>query len=124
MKRTTEMVLGIIALVLQLLVIVLGVSIAFLIGSQFPEQLPQSIELWYAWVVLGIHILGFVLGIIALIILKKSPKKSGIILLATAILMLLLTIGATLIQSVLFFIVGIMCIVRKPVYKDNLVSKS
>ncbi len=118
------MVLGIIALVLQLLVIVLGVSIAFLIGSQFPEQLPQSIELWYAWVVLGIHILGFVLGIIALIILKKSPKKSGIILLATAILMLLLTIGATLIQSVLFFIVGIMCIVRKPVYKDNLVSKS
>ncbi|WP_445491639.1 DUF4064 domain-containing protein [Niallia sp. 03133] len=118
MKRTPEMVLGIIALVLQLLVIILGVFIALFIGIQFPEQLPQSSEIWYAWLVLGIHVLGFVLGLAALFILKKAPKKSGIILLLTGILMLILTLGATLIQSVLFIIVGIMCFVRKPVIKN------
>ncbi len=113
MKRTTETTLGIIALILQFLVTVLGISIVLIMTIQFPEQLPNFLELWYAWAIMGIHLLGFALGIIALLLIKSNPRKSGILLLFTGVLMLLLTMGATLIQSILFIIIGCMCLARK-----------
>jgi len=115
LKRTGEMTLGIIALALQLLVIILLVSSLAFFGLQFPEVLSEKFVSWYAWFVVAVHVAGFISGVIALILLKDKPKISGIVLVATGIAMLLLTLGTTLIQSALFIIAGIMCLVRKPV---------
>ncbi|MFD2762481.1 DUF4064 domain-containing protein [Lentibacillus juripiscarius] len=115
MKRTAEITLGVIALALQLLVIILLVSLMVFFSSQFPEMMSEKFVPWYAWFVVAVHAAGFILGVIALVLLKSKPKTAGIVLIATSIVMLLLTLGATLIQSALFIIAGIMCLARKPV---------
>ncbi|WP_166805885.1 DUF4064 domain-containing protein [Jeotgalibacillus sp. R-1-5s-1] len=114
MKRTVEKVLVIVALVLQLLVLISGLFLAVFIGTSYPEQLPQVTELWYGWIVLAVHLAGLLAGLAALFKMKNNPKAAGVTFLITGIIMLLLTLGATLIQSVLFMIVGIMCLVRRP----------
>ncbi|RWZ54540.1 DUF4064 domain-containing protein [Halobacillus fulvus] len=114
MKRTIENVLVILALVLQLLVLMFGLIFAIFIGTAYPEQLPQVAELWYGWFVLAVHLAGLIAGLIAFVKIKDNPRASGILLVATGIIMLFLTLGATFIQSVLFIIAGIMCFVRQP----------
>lgn len=122
MKRTVEIVLGSIALALQLLVIILVVPLLAFISLQFPEIISPKFEAWYAWFVVIVLAVGFFLGIVALIILKNSPKRSGIIFIVTGIFMFFLTLGATLIQTVLFVIAGIMCIVRQPTNQNGTVN--
>lgn len=122
MKRTVEIVLGSIALALQLLVIILVVPLLAFISLQFPEIISPKFEAWYAWFVVIVLAAGFFLGIVALIILKNSPKRSGIIFIVTGIFMFFLTLGATLIQTVLFVIAGIMCIVRQPTNQNGTVK--
>lgn len=122
MKRTVEIVLGSIALALQLLVIILVVPLLAFISLQFPEIISPKFEAWYAWFVVIVLAVGFFLGIVALIILKNSPKRSGIIFIVTGIFMFFLTLGATLIQTVLFVIAGIMCIVRQPTNQNVTVN--
>ena len=122
MKRTVEIVLGSIALALQLLVIILVVPLLAFISLQFPEIISPKFEAWYAWFVVIVLAVGFFLGIVALIILKNSPKRSGIIFIVTGIFMFFLTLGATLIQTVLFVIAGIMCIVRQPTNQNGTVK--
>ncbi|WP_158589704.1 MULTISPECIES: hypothetical protein [Clostridia] len=113
MKRTAEITLGIIALALQLLIIILLVSLLSFFSFQFPEMLSTKFASWYAWFVVAVHVTGFIFGVIALILLKDKPKISGIVLVAISIVMLILTLGATFIQSVLFIISGIMCLAKK-----------
>lgn len=120
MKRTAEIVLGSIALALQLFVIMLVVPLLAFISLQFPEILSPKFEAWYAWFVVIVLVVGFFLGVLSLIILKNSPKKSGIIFIVTGIFMFFLTLGATLIQTVLFLIVGIMCLTRKSVVDETI----
>ncbi|WP_167751502.1 DUF4064 domain-containing protein [Lentibacillus salicampi] len=115
MKRTAEITLGVIALALQLLVIILLVSFMVFFSFQFPEMMSEKFVPWYAWFVVAVHATGFILGVIALVLLKSKPKTAGIVLIATSIVMLLLTLGGTLIQSALFIIAGIMCLARTPV---------
>ncbi|WP_169331775.1 DUF4064 domain-containing protein [Gracilibacillus halophilus] len=122
MKRTAEITLGIIALALQLLIIILLVTFMAFFNFQFPEMLSTKFVPWYAWFVVAIHLVGFIFGVIALILLKDKPKTSGIVLVATSIVMLILTLGATIIQSVLFIISGIMCLAKNPASK-RLTSK-
>ncbi|MCP3031608.1 DUF4064 domain-containing protein [Halobacillus sp. A1] len=121
MKRTGEKILLIIALSLQLIVLVLGVLLAIFVGAQFPEQLPQYSEMWFVWVVFAVHLLGFILGVVALLMMRSRAKASGIIFICTGVSMAFLTLGATLIQSILFIVAGMMCLVRKPYesYKEN-----
>lgn len=113
MKRTPELVLGSIALGLQLLVILLVVPLLAFFSFQFPELTSPKFEAWYAWFAVAVHIAGFFSGLVALISLKTNAKKAGIILLITGILMFFLTLGATLIQTVLFVIAGSMCLIRQ-----------
>lgn len=122
MKRTVETTLGVIALALQLLIIILLVSLLAFFSFQFPEMLSEKFVQWYAWFVVAVHAAGFILGVIALILLKDKPKISGVVLIATSIVMLIFTLGATFIQSVLFIISGIMCLAKKPASKINEIS--
>lgn len=113
MKRTAEITLVIIALVLQLLVTIIVVTFLAFFNSQFPEIVSPKFESWYAWFVVIVHVAGFLLGIISLVMLKDKPKLSGIILIVTSVIMLLLTLGATFIQSTLLIIAGVMYLTRK-----------
>ncbi|MEI3612180.1 hypothetical protein [Pseudogracilibacillus sp. SO30301A] len=115
MKRTAEIVLGSIALALQFLVIIFVVPLLAIISLQFPEIISPKFEAWYAWFAVIVLAVGFFSGLIALIMMKNSPKKSGVIFIVTATLMFFLTLGATMIQTILFIIAGVMCLTRRSV---------
>ncbi len=119
MNRTLERTLATIALILQVLVIVCGLFFYFIFDAFFSEELPGFFELWYGWFVFGVHIVGVFTGIIALKLLKLGNQKAAIVFLSTGIGMLILTLGATLIQSVLFIAVGVLCIVNKADEESN-----
>lgn len=118
MKRTTELVLGVIGLTLQLLIILFVVPILLFFSFQFPELISPKYEAWYAWFVVAILVAGFFLGIVALVMMKNNAKRAGVILLSIGIFSFFLTLGATLIQTILFVIAGSMCIARKPEEKE------
>jgi|GEM_PF-6619932 len=113
MKRTTELVLGVIGLTLQLLIILFVVPILLFFSFQFPELISPKYEAWYAWFVVAILVAGFFLGIVALVMMKNNAKRAGVILLSIGIFSFFLTLGATLIQTILFVIAGSMCMARK-----------
>lgn len=119
MKRTVERTLGIIALSLQFLVLFFGLLFFFILDSLFPEQLPKFGELWFGWFALVVHLVGLVLGVIAFKLLNRDPQNAGVLFLSTGVAMLLLTLGATFIQSVLFIIIGVMCLVRKSLRRED-----
>ncbi|MBO1001344.1 hypothetical protein ACFSKI_14900 [Pseudogracilibacillus auburnensis] len=119
MKRTTEIVLGVTALLFQLLVIILLIPTLLFLSFKFPEFLSSKFNAPFAWGVVAVHITGFLSGVVALVMLKNTPQKAGITLLITGIFMFFLTLGATFIQTVLFVIAGSMCIVRRPTETKN-----
>lgn len=63
-----------------------------------------------------VSIVAIVLGILAIVLLKgnKKPKAAGIILIITSILVGILTIGMSLLPSLLYLVAGVMALVRKP----------
>ncbi len=117
MKRTVELVLGISALALQLLLILLIVPFLIFFSFQFPELTSPKFEAWYAWFAVAVLVTGFFSGLVAMLNIKKNAKKAGVILLITGIFMFFLTLGATLIQTILLVIAGSMCLIRQP--KDD-----
>lgn len=119
MNRTLERALAIIALILQGLVIIFGLLFYFVFDNFFPEELPGFFELWYGWFVFGIHIIGGFIGIVALKILNHDNQKAALLFLGTGIGMLIFTLGATLIQSALFIVVGVLCMGNKTTGKSN-----
>ncbi|WP_082235536.1 hypothetical protein [Halobacillus massiliensis] len=119
---SAEKILITIALVLQFLVVLLGMLFVAFIYLQYPDQLPVMVELRYAWIVLGIHLIGLIAGCAVLFYFKKHRRRSGIVLIGTAVLMGISTLGATLIQSVLFIAAGILCLTRQPLIERQEVN--
>ncbi|MBB6448367.1 hypothetical protein HNR44_000316 [Geomicrobium halophilum] len=137
MKRTGELVLGIIGVVINSIAAIIGtfMTISLQVGFDQESDLIEN-ELMndpniqaeeaeavmgmmgmfapMGWWIVAIHVIGLILGIIALVKLKNNGKAAGILFLVAGGGMLILTLGFTLIQSILFIIAGIMCLVRKP----------
>ena len=141
MKRTTEKTLGIISLVLSIIgVVISGVIAAFfnLIQSdpefqmQFEEGLlsdpaitQEQIDMtntllslfggamWF--VIIGL-VIGIVLTIIGLVNIwnSKNPKIAGIMFIIAGVLT-----GFISLPSILLYIAGILCLVRKPSEMDK-----
>ena len=141
MKRTSEKTLGIISLVLSIIgVVISGVITAFfnLVQSdpEFQMKLeegllsdpaitPEQIELtntflglfggvmWF--VIIGL-IIGIVLTIIGLVNIwnDKNPKIAGIMFIIAGVLA-----GFISLPSILLYIAGILCLVRKPSEMDK-----
>ena len=141
MKRTTEKTLGIISLVLSIIgVVISGVIAAFfnLIQSdpefqmQFEEGLlsdpaitQEQIDMtntllslfggamWF--VIIGL-VIGIVLTIIGLVNIwnSKNPKIAGIMFIIAGVLT-----GFISLPSILLYIAGILCLVRKPSVMDK-----
>ncbi|AXF56212.1 DUF4064 domain-containing protein [Salicibibacter kimchii] len=132
LKRTGEMSLGIIGVVVTFIVglfVVIGTvgyqsSMEMIeqemmqdptLSAQEAEAGAWALELFSSvgWWIFCMHLIGLVIGIIAVIKLNSNAKLAGILFLVSGGAMLILTLGTSFIQSVLFIIAGIMCLVRK-----------
>ncbi|WEG15175.1 hypothetical protein PQ478_11555 [Alkalihalophilus pseudofirmus] len=99
-------------LFLQGLITVLVIPPVAFVHMYYPELLPTQLELWLAYVVLGAHLIGLVIGLQAYKLLETEPQKAAKRFLITALVMLVLTIGGTIIQSTLFLIASMMIIIK------------
>lgn len=134
MKRTAEKTLAIIGLILSILgVLMSGALVAFfyIVKSDpsfelvDPSMTPEEIEvieiltslfggsMWF--VIIGL-IIGAVLTIIGLVNIwnNKNPKLAGILFLIAGVLA-----GFISLPSILLYIAGILCLVRKPSVMDK-----
>lgn len=134
MKRTGEIILAIIGMIIYGIIALFGflfiwmknnpdlMEIAFDEVRRQGEMSAADIDLMMD--VLGasgafitiVSILAIVLGIVALILLKgnKSPVAAGIILIVVAVILSIITAGVAIIPGIFYFIAAIMCFVRKP----------
>ncbi|GAK03221.1 hypothetical protein JCM19037_1524 [Geomicrobium sp. JCM 19037] len=139
MKRTGEKVLGWIGVAVNFLVIVLTAMGTVVMSAAFgSDQLQAELEADLAndpalnsedidmmlsvfsmfsaigWFAVVVMVIGMILAIIGLIKINGNAKTAGILLIVSGALMVILTLGGSIIQSVLFIIAGIMCLARKP----------
>ncbi|RYG74214.1 DUF4064 domain-containing protein [Lentibacillus lipolyticus] len=67
------------------------------------------------WFLIIVSVLAVILGIVSIVLMKgdKNPKAAGIILIVTAVLGAIITVGAGIFSGLFYLIAGIMCLVRK-----------
>ncbi|MFD1031624.1 DUF4064 domain-containing protein [Metaplanococcus flavidus] len=135
MKRTAEVVLGIIG--------ALGFALSAAIGGFFlwlqdnrdlveesmtetgdpttefsMEEFEMAMDFLGSggWVLLISSIAAIVLGIVAMVLLKgnRKPVIAGIIFIATAVIVSIITAGVGIPAGLFYLIAGILCLVRKP----------
>ncbi|QHJ69868.1 DUF4064 domain-containing protein [Planococcus halotolerans] len=136
MKRTAEIVLGIIGALGYAFMAAIGgfmlwmqnnrdlIETELTTGTGDPttdfsmEEFEAAMDMLGAggWIVLISAIAAIVLGIVAMVLLKgnKKPVVAGIIFIATAIIISITTTGLGVIAGIFYLIAGIMCLVRKP----------
>lgn len=68
------------------------------------------------WVLVASAVAAIVLGIVAMVLLKgnRKPVIAGIIFIAVAVIVSIVTTGVGIIAGLFYLIAGIMCLVRKP----------
>ncbi len=109
MNKTTELTFITIGLVLQFLVLVAGVTTLLLVTNLSDLNSSNLITI-YAWFVMVVHLVGFVVGVFTLV---NKNESLGRLLFWTGIIMLPLTLLATFIQSSLFIASGLSRMNRK-----------
>ncbi|MTD31941.1 DUF4064 domain-containing protein [Planomicrobium sp. YIM 101495] len=135
MKRTPEIILGIIGALGYAFMAALGGFMLWLQGNKDTmeeamtgtgdpeldltmEEFDTVIDLLGAGgtMLLASAIAAVVLGIVAMILLKgnKKPVVSGIIFLIVAVGVSITTTGVGILAGIFYLIAGIMCLVRKP----------
>ncbi|RAZ81438.1 DUF4064 domain-containing protein [Planococcus halotolerans] len=136
MKRTAEIVLGIIGALGYAFMAAIGgfmlwmqnnrdlIETELTTGTGDPttdfsmEEFEAAMDMLGAggWIVLISAIAAIVLGIVAMVLLKgnKKPVVAGIIFIATAVIISITTTGLGVIAGIFYLIAGIMCLVRKP----------
>lgn len=136
MKRTAEIVLGIIGALGFAFMAALGgfmlwmqnnrdlIESEMTTGTGDPttdfsvEEFEAAMDMLGAggWILLASAIAAIVLGIVAMVLLKgnKKPVIAGIIFIVTAVIVSIITTGAGVIAGIFYLIAGIMCLVRKP----------
>ncbi|MDM8099739.1 MULTISPECIES: DUF4064 domain-containing protein [Oceanobacillus] len=130
MKRTVEIVLGVIGMVGYGLVAALGGFMLFLQNNEdlLQEVVEQNPEMGLndlntvmegmgagGWALLITSILAIILSLAAIFLIKgnKQPKIAGSIFIVISILGSIVTIGFGIIPGIFLLISGIMCLVRK-----------
>lgn len=133
MKRTGEIVLGVIGIVMNALGALFGLLMVTIFNMQeFQDDLrgqlvddptmdneliDPTLTLFTgsSWAILIAAIIGFILGLIGVIAIKgnKKPKLAGIMFIIGAVLPTLITFGLGFLPGILNLIAGIMCFARK-----------
>ncbi|WP_203333451.1 DUF4064 domain-containing protein [Planococcus beigongshangi] len=136
MKRTAEIVLGIIGALGYAFMAGIGAFMLWMkdnrdlieteltTGTGDPstdfsmEEFELMMDLLSAggWVLIASAVAAIVLGIVSMILLKgnKKPLIAGIIFIAVAIIVSVVTTGVGVIAGLFYLIAGIMALVRKP----------
>lgn len=130
MKRTVEIVLGVIGMVGYGLVAALGGFMLFLQNNEdlLQEVVEQNPEMGLndlntvmegmgagGWALLITSILAIILSLAAIFLIKgnKQPKIAGSIFIVISIFGSIVTVGFGIIPGIFLLISGIMCLVRK-----------
>ncbi|MBM7646824.1 cytochrome bd-type quinol oxidase subunit 2 [Scopulibacillus daqui] len=133
MKRTAEIVMGVIGLILNALMLLFGLFTISLRGNdKFQQSLQQTtIEGSISskdiddinhfitsggWILVAASIIGLILGLIAVFFIKgnKKPKAAGVLFIAGCVLTTLISSGVGFVPAVLYLIAGILSLTRKP----------
>lgn len=135
MKRTGEIVLGIIGAVIYGFFGLIGIGMIMLQNyDEFSENVYQELVAsnpevnfpdyetmletlsFNGTMIAIVSILALIAGIVALVFLKgnKRPKAAGIIFILTGVISALGLLEMALFASVFYIAAGIMCLVRKP----------
>ncbi|WP_112179630.1 DUF4064 domain-containing protein [Paraliobacillus zengyii] len=135
MKRTAEVVIGIIGALAYGFLAVIGGIIVWLQSNEdvargfYDDMMAQSPELELpdyqvfldsfgtTGIILLIgSILAIAVGVVAMVLLRgnKKPKVAGIMFIVTAVLVAVISLGTGVIAGAFYLIAGIMCLVRKP----------
>ncbi|MFP7495080.1 DUF4064 domain-containing protein [Terribacillus saccharophilus] len=129
-KRTAELVLGIIGVVFNILMAI-GVGgffhaiNALIMANRYndPEFTAQEADFitnlfgGFGWYYIIISAIAGIMGIVALILLRRNSQStaSGIIFISTALLLAILTFFFSIIPAILYASAGIIAIMRKPI---------
>ncbi|MFD1412353.1 DUF4064 domain-containing protein [Oceanobacillus jeddahense] len=130
MKRTAEIVLGVIGILGYGLITALGGFMLFLQNNEdvLQEVVEQSPDMGLndlntvmegmgagGWALLITSILAIILSLVAIFLIKgnKQPKIAGSIFIVISILGSIVTVGFGIIPGIFLLISGIMCLVRK-----------
>lgn len=135
MKRTGEMALGIIGIIFNVLLSLLGAFLAWAGNSDelqlflneemandpainaSPAEISTVLESMsaFGWVVVPAAVFGIIFGIIAIVNIKgnKNPKLAGWMYIVGAVVTGLVSVGFGFLPALLYLIAGIMSFVRK-----------
>lgn len=132
MKRTVEIILGVIGIITYGLITALGGFMLFMknnseeLFQEFTNQdtgmglsdFEATIDVLGAggWLFIITSILAAILGVIAIFLVKgnKKPKTAGAIFIIVCFLGAFVTVGLGIIPGIFYLLAGIMCFVRKP----------
>lgn len=134
LKRTGEITLGIIGIILSALTALVGMFLMWVSRSDEiksivideslndPSVNPEDIEMALGflsgggWALIIAAILGVILGIIGVIAIKgnKKPKLAGLMFIIGAVVVGVISFGFGFLPALLYLIGGIMCFARKP----------
>ncbi|MFG6117070.1 DUF4064 domain-containing protein [Halobacillus sp. MO56] len=136
MKRTAEIVLTVIGVVLYGLIAgMLSIVVNAKDNPEFRESLEGTIQqdpeanleeinidqmiegiADGAMIIIVTGIVALLIGIVAIYLIKgnKKPKLAGIVLIVTAVIATVITVGVGVVAGLFYIVAGIMGIVRKP----------
>ncbi|MGD6967962.1 DUF4064 domain-containing protein [Rossellomorea vietnamensis] len=131
-KRTGEIVMGVIGIILSALFAVMGFvlnansgAMQEMVEEEFSQDptftaeetnvILQSMESIGPFLI-GLGLISSILGLVAVLLIKgnKKPVIAGILFILGALVVGLGTVGAGFLPGILFLIAGIMALVRKP----------
>jgi hypothetical protein len=126
MKRTAELVLGIIGTAIDFIFFVaLGILLLLInIGAGWSAIIPEGyIDEWlssFIYLILGVlwipvisSFASFILGLIAVLMIASRPRLSGGLFIAAAVISSWLMFSGVLFQSLFYLAAGILCLARK-----------
>ncbi|GGM33869.1 hypothetical protein GCM10011351_19780 [Paraliobacillus quinghaiensis] len=135
MKRTAEVVLGIIGTIIYGFFAIIGAGMLWMKNNSetvkefYDDMVQQSPEMDMpdyqtfidsmgtgGMMVLVVSLLAVILGIVAMVLLRgnKRPKVAAIIFVATAVIVVILLGYMGVFAGIFYIIAGILCLTRKP----------
>ncbi|GIN57608.1 DUF4064 domain-containing protein [Lederbergia ruris] len=145
MKRTGEITLGVIGVVLSAFTSLIGMFFLFMGSDAVKNEVANdptlandpalsmeemdsflSIFSGFGWAIIIATIIGLILGIIAIVnvVGNKNPKVGGWMNIIGAVLMGIISVGIAFLPALLLLIAGIMCFVRKAPPEEPIQSQT
>ncbi|OZU87747.1 hypothetical protein CIL03_15385 [Virgibacillus indicus] len=145
MKRTAEIILGIIGALVFGIFTVIGAVMVWLHNNEgliedilneetaqdFPEISMMNFNDFIrvmgeaGWQIVIISLIAIMLGIVAMVLLKgnKKPTAAGIIFIATTVIVAFINMPIGIFAGIFYLIAGILCLARKPKVTEQVIDE-